>query len=141
MRRTARAVGLSFLVLLITLLWANAAQAPSLEVSRWSRPVPVIMTRIEARPALVVDRSGRIHLFYIDLHYLDGARGPGLVRWVTTDLDGRITHPPRVLGPADLRAKALSAAGAGEEIHVAWVEPSGEGMRLVQVRLTTGATA
>src|SRR3989304_1946094 len=84
MRRTARAVGLSFLFLLIPLPWANAAQAPSLEVSRWSRPVAVIMTRIEARPALVVDRSGRIHLFYLDR---DGDRG--LVLWVTTDVDGR----------------------------------------------------
>src|SRR3972149_2298488 len=137
MRRTARAVGLSFLVLLITLPWANAAQAPSLEVSRWSRPVAVIMTRIEARPALVVDRSGRIHVFYLDR---DGDRG--LVLWVTTDVDGRTSHPPRVLGVADLRANTLGAAGgAGEEIQVAWVAPSGEGMRLVQVRLTAGATA
>jgi len=133
MRRTARAVGLSFLVLLITLPWANAAQAPSLEVSRWSRPVAVIMTRIEARPALVVDRSGRIHLFYLDR---DGDRG--LVLWVTTDVDGRTSHPPRVLGVADLRANTLGAAGGDQAIQIMWVAPSGDGMRVVGARVAAG---
>ena len=133
MRRTARAVGLSFLVLLITLPWANAAQAPSLEVSRWSRPVAVIMTRIEARPGLVVDRSGRIHLFYLDR---EGDRG--LVLWVTTDVDGRTSHPPRVLGVADLRANTLGAAGGDQAIQIMWVAPSGDGMRVVGARVAAG---
>ncbi len=96
----------------------------------WSRPVTIATTVVEARPPLVVDGVGRVHIFYIDRE-----TAGGVVRWITTDLDGRILGGPRVLGAADLRARALAAAIDGSGIRVAWVAPAGERMRVVSMRV------
>lgn len=122
------------------LAWAPAAsgatssppQPDAAAVGNWSRPVAVATTEIEARPALAVEPGGRTHVFYLDR----GAEG-AVVSWAVVEPDGRIAHEPRTLGRADPRAAWVAAAAAGreQEIVVAWVAPSGEGMRVASLRV------
>lgn len=118
----------------VTLLaCALAAAAPPesapAELS-WSRPVSITTTAVEARPALVVDARESVHVFLIDRE-----AGGGVVRWITTGVDGQIVRGPRTLGAADLRARTLAAATDGPHVRVVWVAPSGDEMRVVWARV------
>ena len=117
------------IALSLVALASVASAAPAEEIA-WSRPVIVVTTGVEARPALVVDRAGRAHIFYIDR-----AAGRGVVRWITAGPDGRIERAPRSIGAADLRARAVAAAPDPPGIRVAWVAPAGEAMRVLWARL------
>lgn len=124
MPRPILILALSFIAL------ASAASAAPAEEIAWSRSVIVATTGVEARPALVVDRAGRAHIFYIDRD-----AGRGVVRWITAGPDGRIERAPRSIGAADLRARAVAAAPEPPGIRVAWVAPTGEAMRVLWARL------
>ena len=118
----------------VTLACGFAAAAPPEPAPAdlgWSRPVSIATTAVEARPALVVDARDRIHVFVIDRE-----AGGGIVRWITTGLDGQIVGEPRTLGAADLRARTLAAALDGPHIRIAWVAPSGDEMRVVSARVS-----
>lgn len=136
-RRTALCAAAAFSAAAALLARAPAAsgatsspvQPGDAVLHKWSRPVAVATTGIEARPALVLEPGGRAHLFYMD------RQGEGaVVGWAAVEPDGGIGRGPRVVGSADLRAPWVAAAAAGQEIVAVWVAPSGEGMRVVLLR-------
>lgn len=117
---------------------ASAPASPPTGPPGWSRPVALMTTGVDARPALVVEPDGRVHVFFLDR---DGDRG--VVRWIAVTPDGRfpggrLEGTPTDLGPADLRARSLAAARSGADIVVAWIAPSGEGVRAVTARIRGG---